>query len=65
MVETECPTCKGKRLQKSVLSIYINGKNIFDLTDMNLTKLKNFLESLKLNEEEFSYDFILKVESIN
>ena len=52
MVETECPVCKGKRLQKSVLSIYINGKNIFDMTDMSIGDLLAFVKKLKLNNEE-------------
>lgn len=52
MVETECPECKGKRLQKSVLSIYINDKNIFDMTDMSIGDLLAFLQKLKLKEEE-------------
>ena len=46
MVESTCEKCKGTRLKKEVLNVFINKKNIYDLTDMNLTKLKNFLESL-------------------
>ncbi len=52
MVETTCPVCKGKRLQKSVLAIYINGKNIFDMTDMSIGDLLVFMKNLKLNNEE-------------
>lgn len=52
MVETECPVCKGKRLQKSVLSIYINDKNIFDMTDMSIGDLLDFVKKLKLNKEQ-------------
>lgn len=52
MVETECPECKGKRLQKSILSIYINNKNIFDMTDMSIGNLLKFIKELKLNREE-------------
>ena len=52
MVETECPECKGKRLQKSILSIYIKDKNIFDMTDMSIIDLLNFVKGLKLNNEE-------------
>ena len=42
MVELSCPTCNGKRLKESVLSVLINKKNIIDLTDMNIDKLYNF-----------------------
>ena len=52
MVETECPVCKGKRLQKSVLSIYINDKNIYDMTNMSIGDLLAFLKKLKLSESE-------------
>ena len=52
MIETECPVCKGKRLQKSVLSIYINDKNIFDMCDMSISDLLDFVKKLKLNNEE-------------
>ena len=52
MVETECPVCKGKRLQKSVLSVYINGKNIYDMTDMSIGDLLEFVKKLKLTNEE-------------
>ena len=52
MIETECPVCKGKRLQKSVLSIYINGKNIYDMTDMSISDLLDFVKKLKLTNEE-------------
>ena len=61
MVETECPVCKGKRLQKSVLSIYINDKNIFDMTDMSIGDLLEFLKKLKLtNEQKEISELILK-----
>ena len=61
MVETECPVCKGKRLQKSVLSIYINDKNIFDMTDMSIGDLLAFVKKLKLtNEQKEISELILK-----
>ena len=61
MVETECPVCKGKRLKKSVLSIYINDKNIFDMTDMSIGDLLDFLKKLKLtNEQKEISELILK-----
>jgi len=52
MVEMPCSVCQGKRLQESVLSIYINKKNIFDLTDMSIGKLAEFINNLKLSAEE-------------
>ena len=52
MVENTCPTCNGKRLKKSVLSVLINKKNIIDLTDMNIVKLYDFFDNLKLSKEK-------------
>ena len=52
MIETECPTCHGARLNDSVLSIYIKKKNIFDLTKMSIKDLLNWFSNLKLNKEQ-------------
>ena len=65
MVESTCEKCKGTRLKKEILSIYINKKNIYDLTDMNLSKLKNFLIDLKLSEEEKNISNLVLKEIIN
>lgn len=61
MVETECPECKGKRLKDSILSIYIDGLNIFDMTDMSIGDLLEFIRKIKLNNEEKEIsDLIIK-----
>ncbi len=52
MVESTCEVCHGTRLQESILNIFINKKNIYDLTIMDIRELKEFLSNLKLNEEE-------------
>ena len=52
MVEHTCDTCNGRRLKNSVLSVLISGKNIIDLTDMNIRKLYNFFDKLKLSKEK-------------
>ena len=61
MIETKCSMCHGKRLQKSVLAIYINDKNIFDMCDMSIGDLLDFIKNLKLsNEEKEISNLILK-----
>ena len=65
MIETQCPTCHGKRLQKSVLSIYINDKNIFDMCDMSISDLLNFVKKLKLNNEEIEISNLILKEIIS
>ncbi len=52
MVELPCDTCKGSRLKPSVLSVLINNKNIFDVTNMNIRELKEFINKLKLSKEK-------------
>ena len=65
MVESTCDTCHGTRLQDCVLSIYIKGKNIYDLTCFNIAELKDFLENLKLTEEEKNISNLILKEIIS
>jgi len=52
MVFSPCSVCNGKRLKKEALSVYINGKNIADVSSMNMLELREFFESLNLSERE-------------
>lgn len=52
MLETECETCHGARLEDSVLSVLIGGKNIYEVTCMSIKKLIPFFESLNLTESQ-------------
>ena len=52
IVETTCPTCKGMRLKESMLNVFINGKNIYELTSMPIDEFYNFLYSLELDDEK-------------
>ena len=45
-----CETCGGKRLKKEALAVLIDGKNIFDLTDMPIDDLSAFISGLKLTK---------------
>ncbi len=65
MVETDCSTCHGTRLQDSVLSIYINNKNIYDMTTMSIRELRDFLRTLKLTPEEENISRLLLTEIDN
>lgn len=47
-----CPDCGGKRLKKEALSVLINGKNIYEVTSMNILDCFNFFENIKLTETE-------------
>ncbi|MGM9969742.1 MAG: excinuclease ABC subunit UvrA [Anaeroplasma sp.] len=52
MVERKCDTCNGRRLNKSVLNIFINDKNIADICDMPIDELYNWFINLKLSPEK-------------
>ena len=52
MRESICPTCNGARLSDSTLSVLINGKNIYEVTQLSIKNLRNFLENLELTVEQ-------------
>ena len=52
MVEYECDTCHGARLNDSVLSVKLGGKNIYEVTQMSIKDLIPFFKNLKLSEEK-------------
>ena len=52
MTELECSTCHGARLNESVLSVKIGGKNIYELTLLSIRDIYNFFTNLKLNHEQ-------------
>jgi len=52
MTELPCPKCDGARLDNSVLSVLINGKNIHEVTKLSIGELYEFLNKLKLTKEE-------------
>lgn len=52
MIETECETCHGSRLQDSVLSVKVGKKNIYEVTCMSIKQLLVFFDNLKLTKEQ-------------
>lgn len=52
MVETECETCHGARLNDSVLCVLVGGKNIYEVTCMSIKNLIPFFQNLKLTESQ-------------
>ena len=52
MTEDTCPTCKGARLDSSVLSVLVGKKNIYEITKLSIKELYDFLSNLKLNKEQ-------------
>ena len=52
MMELECPLCHGARLKESMLNVFINKKNIYQMTQMSIGKLLDFITNLKLTNEQ-------------
>ncbi len=61
MVEYECDTCHGARLSDDVLSVKIDGKNIYEVTCMSIKELLKSYKEMNLTEEQAKIaDLILK-----
>ena len=52
IIDHECDACHGARLNDSVLSVKVGGKNISEVTDMSIKELIKFFENLKLSKEK-------------
>jgi len=52
IVDHECDSCHGARLNDSVLSVKLGKKNISEVTDMSIKDLIVFFENLKLSKEK-------------
>jgi len=61
MSNSPCYTCNGARLKKEVLSVKVGDKNISEITDLSIIKLKEYLSSLTLSKtDKMIADVILK-----
>lgn len=49
IAERECPECKGQRLNREALSYRIWNKNIAELSSMDITDLKAWIEEVELH----------------
>ena len=52
MSESTCHACHGARLRKEILSIKVGDKNINELTDMPINKIRDYLKNLELTNQE-------------
>lgn len=52
MTYTPCKTCGGKRLKKSSLAVTIGDKNIYDMTEMPIDELADYVENLELTKRQ-------------
>ena len=52
MTELTCKTCHGYRLNPQALCVQVNGKHIGEMSEMAINNALNFVEELKLTEQE-------------
>ena len=52
MSYSPCTACNGARFKKEVLSVKVGDKNINELTDMPINKIKTYLEGLELSKKD-------------
>jgi excinuclease ABC subunit A len=52
MSKKPCPVCKGARLKKESLSVFVHGKSIADVVRMSIKDAYAFFTSVKLTEHE-------------
>ena len=61
MYESTCEVCGGTRLKESSLNVFINKKNIYDLTILSIEDLIKFFKNIKLTKQELDIsNLILK-----
>ena len=47
---TPCPVCHGQRLKASSLAVTVADKNIYEVTNLSVEKLLEFLDSIRLSD---------------
>jgi excinuclease ABC subunit A len=63
MSKLPCPECKGARLKKESLYVYINNKSIWDIIKMSIEECFRFFSQLKLSsfEEKVAHHIIKEI----
>ncbi len=52
MIDVPCPVCKGKRLKPEALAVTVGGLNIYDLCELSVSKMSDFINNLQLTATE-------------
>lgn len=52
MTQTPCEACGGRRLKPSSLAVTVGDKNIFDVTEMPIDEMSEFVNGLELTERQ-------------
>ena len=51
---TPCKVCKGQRLKPSSLAVTVADKNIYEITNLSIVKLQEFLQNMQLSERQLA-----------
>lgn len=51
---TPCKACKGQRLKPSSLAVTVADKNIYEITNLSIVKLQEFLQNIQLSERQLA-----------
>ena len=52
MTERPCPDCQGKKLNSQRLFVTVNGKNIYELGNMDMKELLGFIKKVTFEEKD-------------
>ncbi len=52
MTNSHCDECNGARLKKESLSVKVGNKNIYELTNMPINKIREYISNLKLTKTQ-------------
>ncbi|MFH0987979.1 MAG: excinuclease ABC subunit UvrA [Parcubacteria group bacterium] len=65
--EEVCPKCRGKRLNDNALSVRVNQKNIWEITEQPIREAKTFFDGLhkRLNAKEMEISAVILTEIKN
>ncbi len=59
MTELPCPNCHQTRLRDEALSVRVNNKNIYEVTNMSIRDLLTWFDKLKLTKEQTELSFLV------
>ncbi len=61
LADFDCPTCQGHRLSREALSVKVGNKNIWEITEMSIGEIKDYLSNLNLSNQEHTIaDLLLR-----
>ncbi len=52
MAHETCPACKGRRLKPEALAVTVGGRNIAEVSEWNMRKVRAFFQELKMSEKD-------------